>query len=58
MRAGRLVGSGPIKVAFLIVAPGAKRVLDIVQDIILGDPTIRLFETTRKKVDAVGSAQG
>ena len=52
-----LVGDREVEVARLVVTPRAYRVLDVVENVILGDPCVGLGEATGEEVHAVGRAQ-
>lgn len=59
MRAGRLVGVGPVdEVALLVVADGADGVGDVVEDVVVAHPALLVGEAAREEVHAIRGAEG
>jgi len=56
--AGSLVGVGPVERADLVMTPVADGVDNVVQDIVPGDPAVRVGKAACQEVHAVGGAQG
>lgn len=56
-RAGSLVADGEVEVAELVNAPGAGRVLDVVESVVLGDEAVGLGQAGSKVVHAVGGRE-
>lgn len=59
MRTLGLVRGGVVQFALLVVAQRTDRVEDVIQDVIVGDPSaVFAIEAAREKVHAVGGAEG